>query len=208
MDKHRLELFSDGVFVIVLTLLVLDLEPPPHLQSLSAISEVTPGLIVHAGVFYLIGMAWFLHHNMLTRVHHVSRRTLLLNLLALFWITLIPFAGRMIVEDPMASLGIALLVACRGFYALSLLAMRLSAQSFIDEYPELKPLLRRLTWLSLTLAGVQLVAAPLCWVSPWFGYAALLTAIAGPFIRPVADAEQALLAKRRAAEAAANTVQP
>jgi uncharacterized membrane protein len=159
MDKHRLELFSDGVFVIVLTLLVLDLELPSHLRGIAAVYDVAPSLLVHAVTFYLIGMAWFLHHNMLSRVHHVSRRTLLLNLLALFWITLIPFAARMIAEEPMASLGIGLLVACRGLYSLSLLAMRLSAQSYIDEYPELKPLLHRLTRLSLTLAGAQLIAA-------------------------------------------------
>ena len=196
MDKHRLELFSDGVFVIILTLLVLDLKSPAHPDNLAGLYEVLPGLLVHAVTFFVIGMAWFNHHNMLARVHHVSHLTLLMNLLALFWVSLMPFGARIAAEHPTAALGIGLFTACRGFYSFSLLAMRRSAHSHVDDYPELKPLLQRRTRLLVGLAIVYLVAAPLCWVSPWFGYAALLTTLAAPFIKPVAEAEQTLLARR------------
>ena len=60
MDKHRLELFSDGVFAIILTLLVLDLKVP-HAEGLAGLREATPALLMHALTFFIVGMGWVLH---------------------------------------------------------------------------------------------------------------------------------------------------
>ena len=62
MDKHRLELFSDGVFAIILTLLVLDLKVP-HAEGLAGLREATPALLVHALTFFVVGMCWLMHHR-------------------------------------------------------------------------------------------------------------------------------------------------
>ena len=51
-----MELFSDGVFAIVLTLLVLELKVP-HAKGLAAFVEAGPGLAVHALTFFVVGTA-------------------------------------------------------------------------------------------------------------------------------------------------------
>lgn len=55
MTKQRLELFSDGVFAIVLTLLVLDLKVPSA-PGLAGLREIVPALLVHAASFFIVGV--------------------------------------------------------------------------------------------------------------------------------------------------------
>ena len=86
MTKHRLELFSDGVFAIVLTLLVLDLKLPTAHGS-AELSQIAPELLVHAMTFFALGVLWMVHHGALARVLEIGAKTLLLNLFALFWVT-------------------------------------------------------------------------------------------------------------------------
>ena len=132
MKTHRLELFSDGVFAIVLTLLVLDLKPPAHL-GVAGFLEVAPALLVHAMTFGLVGYLWIAHHNLLAVVQEVSPRSLALNVLALFWLTLMPFTAKVAAEHPMDSLGPSGIAACMGLWTASTVqAMRLTMRGPLD----------------------------------------------------------------------------
>ena len=62
MTKHRLELFSDGVFAIVLTLLALGLKVPTA-HGLAGLKEIAPALLVHAASFFIVGVFWLIHHG-------------------------------------------------------------------------------------------------------------------------------------------------
>ena len=169
-----MELFSDGVFVIVLTLLVLDLKPP-EADGWAGLAAIAPGLLVHALTFLIIGGLWLGHHNMLSRVYEITFRTLVLNLFALFWITLIPFGARIAAEHPLGQLGIGLITACRGFYGLSSTAMAASTASRNFDDPRFR---RRITWrrrYGFAISVALLAAGGLCAVSPWFGYAMVPT---------------------------------
>ena len=75
MTKNRLELFTDGVFAIVLTLLVLDLKVPPA-HGLGGVMQIVPALTVHAATFFIVGVLWMIHHGAIERVVEVNRRTL------------------------------------------------------------------------------------------------------------------------------------
>ena len=202
MDKHRLELFSDGVFAIVLTLLVLDLKPPPHPDGLAAVREIAPGLLVHALTFFLIGTIWIGHHNLLVSAHAVSRGTLIMNLLALFCVTLVPFGARMAAEHPLASVGIGVITASGGFYNFSVLGMRKTFHTRLEEYPELAPVVRRRNAILAGMTVICLAAAALCWVSPWFGYAMVVSSVSTLLFRPAPDLEQAILKRRAEVELA------
>lgn len=169
MEKHRLELFSDGVFVIVLTLLVLDLKAPAH-GGLTGLREIAPGLAVHALTFYVVGVQWLSHHNMLAGVSEIRTRTLALNLIGLFFVTLIPFGARIAAEDPLDSLGIGLITACRGFYGLSMNGMALASPWSGVHDPASRRAMVRVRWIGRSLTLAYFVAAALCAVSPWFGY--------------------------------------
>jgi uncharacterized membrane protein len=172
MEKHRLELFSDGVFVIVLTLLVLDLKPPAH-GGLTGLREIAPGLAVHALTFYIVGLQWLSHHNMLAGVSEIRTRTLTLNLIGLFFVTLIPFGARIAAEDPLDGLGIGFITACRAFYGVSMHAMALSSPWSGMHDPASRGAIVRVRWIGRSLTLAYFVAAALCVVSPWFGYAVI-----------------------------------
>src|SRR5665213_3660352 len=132
MTKHRLELFSDGVFAIVLTLLVLDLKVPSA-RGLAGLAQVAPALLVHAATFFIVGGLWMTHHGALVRIEKIHSRALLLNLAALFWATLLPFAARNAATHPLDPLGPSMMAFSCGAYLLFFALMRLSLHSAIDD---------------------------------------------------------------------------
>jgi uncharacterized membrane protein len=170
MTKHRLELFSDGVFAIVLTLLVLDLKVPKA-HGLAELSEIAPALIVHAATFFAVGVLWMVHHGALARVLEITTRTLLLNLLALFWITLLPFAAKNAAERPLDPLGASLMALSGGASLASLIAMRLSAHSAIDDNPRMRQWRRRRMVIGSGMVLTNFAGAAVAWIWPWAGYA-------------------------------------
>lgn len=171
MTKHRLELFSDGVFAIVLTLLVLDLRVPSA-PGLAGLWEIVPALFVHAASFLVVASLWFAHHGVLARVTTINSRTLKLNLVCLFWITLIPFGAKNAAEHPLEAIGASLAAAATGFGILSLLYMRLSAHSTIDDNPRLERYRRRQVAAVFALGAVDVAGAAMALITPWPAYAA------------------------------------
>ncbi len=92
MSKSRLEAFSDGVFAIAATLLVLDL----HVQARSgglarALWHEWPHYATFVVSFLTIGIIWVNHHGQFQRIDTVNRTLLFLNLLLLMFVVLIPF---------------------------------------------------------------------------------------------------------------------
>lgn len=93
MSTSRLEAFSDGVFAIAATLLVLDLHVqsrvPGHLAS--ALGHEWPHYATFAVSFLTIGIIWVNHHGQFHRIQKVDRPLLFLNLALLMFVVLIPF---------------------------------------------------------------------------------------------------------------------
>jgi uncharacterized membrane protein len=185
LRKERLELFSDGVFAIILTLLVLDLKVPEEL-GLAGLRGAAPGLLVHVGAFFVIGMAWISHHHFLEHIQRVGTNMLFFNLLILFWITLIPFGARIAAEHPHDGLGAAIMAAS---VTLSLCSTVLMAWfgdfSSIVHEPLMLPFRKRRARYFSAYVTLGAVASVLCFVSPWFGYAFLSLGISAFFTTPV-----------------------
>jgi uncharacterized membrane protein len=98
----RLEAFSDGVFAIAITLLVLDLTVPMTGQSehhlLDAVGHEWPGYLGYIVSFSTIGAIW-LGHNAITDYLHRADTTLLrINLLLLLFVSFLPFPTRLVSE--------------------------------------------------------------------------------------------------------------
>jgi uncharacterized membrane protein len=189
MTKHRLELFSDGVFAIVLTLLVLDLKLPSA-HGLAGLAEIAPGLLVHAATFFIVGVLWMTHHSALARVERIHSRALLLNLVALFWATLLPFAARNAADRPLEPLGASLMAASCGAYFLSFAAMRLSLHSAIDDHENMRAWRRRRIAIAMSLIAADFCCALLSWLTPWAGYAASLTTVTVLLLLPSPPEEE------------------
>ena len=169
MNKNRVELFSDGVFAIVLTLLVLNLKVPES-HGFAALQDVTPALIVHAATFFLVGVMWVGHHGALARVDKITHRALLFNLLILFWVTLLPFAAENAADRPLEPLGPSLLAFCCGAFFLSYLGFRFSVHSTIDDVPEMRRWKQVRVAIAVAMVTGNFVCAALAWASPWIGY--------------------------------------
>jgi uncharacterized membrane protein len=98
MDKARLEAFSDGVFAIAITLLVLDLHVPDVGDgSLAhALYRQWPADVSYTVSFITIGIIWVNHHNVFRHLERCDRRLLFLNVLMLLTVALIPYPTALI----------------------------------------------------------------------------------------------------------------
>src|SRR5918993_1662257 len=103
-DIERTVFFSDAVFAIAITLLVLDLRVPQIPESLAAVElpsallELSPKFFSFLVSFWVIGFYWLAHHRIFHHVRAYDRRMLLINLLFLMWIVLMPFSSSLIGE--------------------------------------------------------------------------------------------------------------
>ncbi|MCM0582523.1 DUF1211 domain-containing protein [Weissella diestrammenae] len=92
MTKNRLEGFSDGVFSIIITIMVLDLKQP-ETGSWQALlqPELLHTVLAYGLSFILVGSFWISHHQIMGNINQVDRQLLWHNLRAIFSITFVPF---------------------------------------------------------------------------------------------------------------------
>lgn len=102
MKKTRLEAFSDGVFAIVITLLILNIELPrvAYHNLFNALTELLPGISVYILSFLLIGMYWVFHHYTFMFMKEVDGVLLWLNIIFLLFISFLPFPTSMMGAYP------------------------------------------------------------------------------------------------------------
>jgi len=122
MQKSRLEAFSDGVFAIIITIMVLELNVP-HGVELADLRPLLPVLLSYVLSFIYLGIYWNNHHHMFHATRRVSGGILWANLHLLFWLSLFPFATAWIGENhvapvPTALYGVVLFMAGVAYYLL------------------------------------------------------------------------------------------
>lgn len=93
MDRGRLEAFSDGVFAVAITLLVLDLHiDPTSPESLAAqLRQEWPSFAAYLVSFFIIGVIWVNHHALIALASRVDRALMFYNLVLLMFVVTIPF---------------------------------------------------------------------------------------------------------------------
>ena len=92
-DTTRLVTFSDGVFAISITLLVLEIKPPgDNGDLLHGLLDLWPSYLAYALTFLFIGQVWANHHVMFDHIRGANRGVLLLNTLLLMVVAFLPFA--------------------------------------------------------------------------------------------------------------------
>src|SRR5262245_59993360 len=93
-DPARLVFFTDAVFAIAVTLLVLEIRPPQDTRHLlHGLATLWPSYLSYAITFLLIGQVWANHHVMFDHIRSADRTVLLLNTLLLMDIAFLPFAA-------------------------------------------------------------------------------------------------------------------
>ena len=90
---ERLEMFSDGVIAIAITLLVIQIRVPEVEAGglFDALVDQWPSYVAFLVSFLVIGIMWVSHHSMFERIAMVDRGLLFINLLLLLGIAFLPF---------------------------------------------------------------------------------------------------------------------
>jgi uncharacterized membrane protein len=98
-DTSRLVAFSDGVFAITITLLVLEITPPSDDRNLlHGLLALWPSYLAYAVTFLFIGQVWVNHHVMFDHIRTADRTVLLLNTLLLMVVAFLPFATSVLAD--------------------------------------------------------------------------------------------------------------
>jgi uncharacterized membrane protein len=100
VSTDRLEAFSDGVFAIAITLLVLEIGVPEAGEGglWQALMAEWPSFAAFAVSFLVIGIVWVNHHGVIDHLQWASRTVLYLNLLLLFSVAFLPFPSALLAE--------------------------------------------------------------------------------------------------------------
>jgi uncharacterized membrane protein len=93
MSTSRIEAFSDGVFAIAITLLVLEIRVPEQAEGGlgQALLDQWPSYASYVVSFFVIGIIWINHHAVFDHLLRADRALLFLNLLLLLWVGLLPW---------------------------------------------------------------------------------------------------------------------
>lgn len=97
MPTTRLETFSDGIFAIAATLLILDVRATG--SSLGhQLLHIWPSYAAYALSFATIGIIWVNHHTVLAQIREVDRRFLFINVFFLMTVAFVPFPTQLVAE--------------------------------------------------------------------------------------------------------------
>jgi uncharacterized membrane protein len=170
MKPDRMTAFTDGVFAIVITIMVLELHVPEG-TGFAALRPEVPLFGAYLLSFIYVGIYWNNHHHMLQSAKRVDGRVLWSNLGMLFWLSLFPFIIRWIGERgvtsvPVVAFGIVLIMAAVSYTILERALIAAEGEdSAIAKAVGSSPK----EWLSLVFYSAGLVSAFV--LSPWLSLA-------------------------------------
>jgi uncharacterized membrane protein len=98
MKTNRLEAFSDGVFAVAITLLILEINVPGGENLWHQLKEEWPSFASFFVSFWVIGIIWANHHGVIDHIKQADLGVLYLNLFVLMSVVLIPFSTALMAE--------------------------------------------------------------------------------------------------------------
>jgi TMEM175 potassium channel family protein len=98
VTTSRLETFSDGVFAIAATLLILDVNIPHEGSVAHELLRIWPSYLAYAISFLTIGIIWVNHDAVMKQIGRTDRTFLFLNVIFLMVVAFSPFTTRVVAE--------------------------------------------------------------------------------------------------------------
>jgi uncharacterized membrane protein len=183
-NPDRLLTFTDGVFAIIITILVLELKVPDLAsgQSLGeSLAEIRPTFVSFVISFLLVGMYWVGHRSSFSQVRYVDRNTIWLNLIFLLPVSLVPFVAAVLGEyqdEPIA-------LHLYGLVLIAATLLRLALDSYLYRHPGLlwqqsSKQVRRLARIATAAPLVVYAIAML--VATWLPWLSLLLYLSIPLL--------------------------
>jgi uncharacterized membrane protein len=182
----RLMAFSDGVFAIAITLLVLNVPVPDMTQAEAssrlpaALLATGPRLLTFALSFFLVGFYWIRHHQLFSQLVDVDVWLLWLNLVVLFLVCLLPFSTGVVGRYSYTVVGAEVYAVNLAAIALSFTALTVSAtQRRLVRLPPatVTGLFSRGFMWPLAVVGLVMVLAPISLTAAYVIGATLMAAV-------------------------------
>jgi len=174
LNKQRLEAFSDGVFAIVITLLILDIRiPEVQPQALpAALVTILPQLLTYVLSFFIVGLYWHLHHQVAAQVKQIDGAFIWLNLVWLLFVSVLPFPTALLGRYPLQPIPLTI-------YGINLILVNVTGfviLVYFKNHPELRfqPMssaeLRATAPIYVAVNSLYAIAIGAAWIFPWLSY--------------------------------------
>lgn len=174
MNKQRLEAFSDGIFAIAITLLILNVTiPSVDYDGLrAALWALLPKILSYIMSFLLIGLYWLRHHFYLDKVRKIDATLALINIILLLLVSFIPFFTSLLglypnKQLPLMLYGLGLLTTNSMAF---LMLMYISRGHYLVHESAKNDLFRTHFPIFLIINGIYIVAICLSHVWPVLSY--------------------------------------
>jgi uncharacterized membrane protein len=183
MHKGRLEALSDGAFSIILTLLVIEIRVPEHLENMTnaglweALQHLAPLFLGYIVSFLVIAMFWISHNFFFGFfIKNIDRPLVGFNFLYLFFLALVPFSAHLLgryVEVPVAVLVYGLNVLAIGLTSIALLQYAIRSHEIDTSHnsPRLIAQARVRQWLTVGCTLLGMLVIPISISATLFLYA-------------------------------------
>ncbi len=187
MNKQRLEAFTDGVYAIVITLLILDIRIP-EVQSANlgpALVRMLPQAFTYVLSFFVVGLYWIANHRVALNVKQIDGTLIWLNLIWLLFVSAMPFPTSLLGRYPLEGVPIAI-------YGIDLILANVTGlfiNIYLMKHHELcvrviSPRTLRGQIPAYAIPnGVYLVAIGIGWILPWLSYFLYALVLAGLAVR-------------------------
>jgi TMEM175 potassium channel family protein len=169
---ERLVAFTDAVFAVIITIMVLELKPPAE-AKLSALLPLWPTGLSYAVSYLFVAIIWINHHRLLLFAHEATTRLIWWNVAHLFMTSLIPFSTAWIADTRLDAAPVLVYAAVFVLVNIKFLGYQQEALSQAST-TEVSIKTRRLTWIralitlgDLYYGGLRSLLAS--FIRFWFG---------------------------------------
>jgi|SRR6516165_2276779 uncharacterized membrane protein len=181
-ETERIGAFSDGVFAVIITIMVLQLKPPEH-PTFAALALLWPTGLSYVVSYFFIAIIWVNHHYLLRMAEGATPQLIWWNFAHLFLVSLVPFSTAWIAESRMAAVPVSVYAAVFALVNVAYFAFEHESLSQAQS----RGVCHRLRKISrarsvLTLA-IFLVAVPVSLRFPWCGFG-LVCCVLFAYLRP------------------------
>jgi uncharacterized membrane protein len=167
-DLGRIGAFTDGVFAVAITLLVLSLDVPSGDHDITRrVLEQWPDLVAYFLSFAVVGRFWMVHHRFFGTLQRADARLVQLNMLFLSFVVLVPYTTQLLSDhgdDAVAAIVYAAVLGLAGLCNLAMIRYALRGEHVRDEArPATEPFAGR---AALAIPVVFFASIPVALLSP------------------------------------------
>jgi uncharacterized membrane protein len=186
-STERLVAFTDAVFAVIITIMVLDLRPPAD-ERLSALLSLWPTALSYAVSYLFVAIIWINHHRLLLFANEATAKLIWWNFAHLFMTSLIPFSTAWIADTRLAAGPVLIYAAVFVMVNIAFLGYQQETLSQASD-TDVSPRTRRLTRVrALVTLGIFGNATCVAYWSAWFGFG-LVCSVLLIYLRPQVPGE-------------------